>query len=275
MTGIISGMAWSTSVALLLLLTVSHAPSQVVKPQKPFEPTVGMPGRDAVWVPTTPGMVQKMLDMAKVTPADVVIDLGSGDGRMIIAAAKRGARARGVEFTPELVEHSRRLAKEAGVADKATFVQGDMYEADISDATVVALFLLPENLDKLKDKFLALKPGSRIVLNTYKIPGWEPDVSETITGDCGSWCTSMLHIVPAQVAGVWRLAEGQLTLTQQFQVLSGELVSGTNRTPIGDARMRGDEITFTAGGVKYMGRVSGGRIEGTRSDGRSWTATRN
>jgi SAM-dependent methyltransferase len=268
-------MAWSTSVALLLLLTVSHAPSQVVKPQKPFEPTVGMPGRDAVWVPTTPAMVQKMLDMAKVTPADVVIDLGSGDGRMIIAAAKRGARARGVEFTPELVEHSRRLAKEAGVADKATFVQGDMYEADISDATVVALFLLPENLDKLKDKFLALKPGARIVLNTYKIPGWEPDVSETITGDCGSWCTSMLHFVPAQVAGVWRLAQGQLTLTQQFQVLSGELASGTNRTPIVDARMRGDEITFTAGDVTDMGRVSGSRMEGTRSDGRSWIATRN
>lgn len=267
-------MACSTPIAVLLLLTVAFAPSQVVKP-KPFEPKVGMPGRDAVWVPTTPGMVEKMLDMAKVTPADVVVDLGSGDGRMIIAAAKRGARARGVEFTPELVEFSRQKASEAGVADKATFVQGDMYQADISDATVVSLFLLPENLDKLKEKFLALKPGSRIVLNTYKIPDWEPDVTETITGDCGSWCTSMLHIVPAPVAGVWRLPQGELNLKQEFQMLSGELVSGATRTPIAEARMRGDAITFTAGGMTYTGRVSGNRIAGTRSDGQAWTATRN
>ena len=269
-------MAWSTSVLLPLLLMLSLASSQVANPQKPkpYEPTVGMPGRDAVWVPTSPGMVEKMLDMAKVTPADVVIDLGSGDGRMIIAAAKRGARARGVEFTQELVEHSRRLAKEAGGADKATFVQGDMYEADISDATVVALFLLPDNMEKLKDKFLALKPGSRIVLNTYKIPGWEPDVTETITGDCASWCTSMLHFVPAKVAGVWRLPDGELKLTQEFQMLSGELVSGAKSTPIADARMRGDEITFTAGGAKYTGRVSGDRMEGTRSGGQKWTAVR-
>ena len=268
-------MTWSTPIALPLLLTVSLASSQVVKPPKPFEPTVGMPGRDAVWVPTSPGMVEKMLDMAKITPADLLVDLGSGDGRMIIAAAKRGARARGVEFTPELVEHSRKLARDAGVADKATFVQGDMYAADISDATVLALFLLPENLDKLKDKFLKLEPGSRIVLNTYKIPGWEPDVTETIEGgDCSSWCTSMLHIVPAQVGGVWRLPQGELRLTQQIQMLSGELVSGGTPLPIADARMRGEEITFAAAGVKYTGRVSGTRMSGTRSDGQSWTAVR-
>jgi precorrin-6B methylase 2 len=220
-------------------------------------------------------MVEKMLDMAKLTPSDVLVDLGSGDGRMIIAAAKRGIRARGVEFTPELVEHSRRLAREAGVAEKATFVQGDMYVADISDATVLALFLLPENLDRLKDKFLALKPGSRIVLNTYKITGWEPDVTETMKGDCQSWCTVMVHIVPANVAGSWKLPQGELMLTQQFQMLTGELVSGATRTAIADARMLGEEITFTAGGVKYTGRVSGGRMSGTRSDGQSWTATKN
>jgi SAM-dependent methyltransferase len=269
-------MTSSTLVGLPLLLAslISTQVAQPPPPPKPYEPTVGMAGRDAVWVPTSAGMVAKMLDMAKVTKADVVIDLGSGDGRMIIAAAKRGARARGVEFTPELVEHSRKLARDAGVADRATFVQGDMYVADISDATVVALFLLPENLDKLKDKFLALKPGSRIVLNTYKIPGWEPDVTEVITGDCTSWCTSMLHFVPAKVAGVWKLPAGQLTLSQSFQMLSGELVSGASKTPIADARMRGDEITFNAGGVTYTGRVSGKNMSGKRSDGQTWTATR-
>jgi SAM-dependent methyltransferase len=269
-------MTTSTAVGLPLLLAVSLA-SQVAQPPppKPYEPVVGMPGRDAVWVPTSPGMVAKMLDMAKVTKADLVIDLGSGDGRMVIAAARRGARARGVEFTPELVEHSRRLAREAGVANRATFVQGDMYAADISDATVLALFLLPENLDKLKDKFLALKPGTRIVLNTYRISGWEPDVTETITGDCSSWCTSMLHFVPAQVAGVWKLAAGQLKLSQHFQMLSGELVAGAASTPIAGARMLGDEITFSVGNIKYTGRVSGNRMTGKRSDGQSWTAMRN
>ena len=268
-------MTSSTLAALLLLLTVPLPSSQAVNPQKPYEPKVGMPGRDAVWVPTSPAMVEKMLDMAKLAPSDVLVDLGSGDGRMVIAAAKRGIRARGVEFTPELVEHSRRLAREAGVADKATFVQGDMYAADISDATVLALFLLPDNLDKLKDKFLALKPGSRIVLNTYKITGWEPDVTEVITGDCTSWCTSMLHFVPAKVAGVWRLPQGELELTQEFQMLAGELVSGGKSAAISDARMRGDEITFAVGGVKYTGRVSGSRMTGTTADGQSWTASRN
>jgi SAM-dependent methyltransferase len=269
-------MTSATTAGLPLLLAFSLVSTQVAQPPpKPYEPTVGMPGRDAVWVPTSAGMVNKMLDMARVTRADVVIDLGSGDGRMIIAAAKRGARARGVEFTPELVEHSRKLARDAGVADRATFVQGDMYIADISDATVVALFLLPENLDKLKVKFLALKPGSRIVLNTYKIPGWEPDVTETIVGDCQSWCTSMLHFVPAQVGGVWKMTTGQLTLSQQFQMLSGELAAGTSKTPITDAKMRGDEITFTSGGVTYTGRVSGRNMTGKTSNGKTWTATRN
>jgi precorrin-6B methylase 2 len=267
-------MTWIISAALPLLATLSFAQTQTATTQKPFEPTVGMAGKDVVWVPTTPEMVEKMLDMAKVTPADVVVDLGSGDGRMIIAAAKRGARARGVEFTPEMVELSRRHAREAGVAEKATFVQGDMYEADFSDATVLALFLLPHNLDKLKDKFLALKPGTRIVLNTYKITGWEPDVSETMDGNCSSWCTSMVHIVPAQVAGTWRMPQGELTLTQEFQMLSGELVSGATRTPIADGRMNGTDIFFAAGGVKYTGRVSDTRMEGSRSDGQRWEAVR-
>ena len=269
-------MTSSLAFAVPLALAVSVASSQVAQaPPKPYEPKVGMAGRDAVWVPTSAGMVAKMLDMAKVTKSDLVVDLGSGDGRMIIAAAKRGARARGVEFNPELVEHSRKLAKEAGVSSLASFVQGDMYAADISDATVLALFLLPDNLEKLTAKFLALKPGSRIVLNTYRIPGWEPDVSETITGDCSSWCTSMLHFVPAQVAGAWKLPTGQLTLSQHFQMLSGELVSGSSRTPITDARLRGDEITFKAGGVTYTGRVNGKTMAGKRSDGQTWTATRN
>jgi SAM-dependent methyltransferase len=258
-----------------LLVTFVLAQVQAPPPKpKPYEPVVGQAGKDVVWVPSTMEMVEKMLDIAKVTPQDVVMDLGSGDGRMIIAAAKRGAQAIGVEYTPEMVELSREKAKEAGVADKASFVQGDMYVADISKATVMALFLLPHNLDKLKDKFLALEPGSRIVLNTYAITGWEPDYKETMPDDCSSWCTILLHYVPARVAGSWSLPDGQLTLTQEFQMISGELVSGSQRTQI-TGKLQGNDISFTAGGVEYTGRVNGKQMDGLRTDTKQrWTATR-
>jgi SAM-dependent methyltransferase len=166
--------------------------------QQTYVPEVGQEGKDVIWVPSPPEVIERMLDVAKVTSADFVVDLGSGDGRMVIAAAKRGARALGVEFNPDMVELSRRLATEAGVADKATFVQGDMYEADFSKASVLALFLLPRNLEQLRPKMQALAPGSRIVLNTFSIPGWNPDFTERIPGQCASWCTLHLYVVPAR-----------------------------------------------------------------------------
>jgi precorrin-6B methylase 2 len=228
-------------------------------------------------VPTPQVLVEKMLDMANVTPQDVVIDLGSGDGRNIIAAAKRGARAIGVEYNPDMVTLSQRLAREAGVAEKATFIQGDMFEADISNATVMALFLLPHTLDKLKDKFLRLKPGSRLVLNTFGINDWEADASETVEDGCESWCTSLLYIVPAQAGGIWKLPQGQLTLTQEFQKVSGTLATGGQNVTITNGRLRGEQITFSAGGTDYTGRIVGDRIEGTAVTGgkkQHWTATR-
>jgi precorrin-6B methylase 2 len=229
---------------------------------EPFQPTVGQSGKDVVWVPTSPELVEKMLDMAKVTPADYVMDLGSGDGRNIIAAAKRGATAVGVEFNHDMVELSRKQATAAGVADKATFVEGDMYEADISRATVLALFLLPHNLNKLTPKFLALKPGSRIVGNTFAPEGWAADETETISGECVSWCTSLLWIVPANAAGTWKLPDGELTLKQEFQMVSGTLVRGGTTTPV-TGRLRGDLITLTAGNIEFAGRVAGDTMEGS------------
>ena len=178
-------------LAMMLL-----AASTVVQAQQDFKPVSGQQGKDAVWVPTSPALVEKMLDLAKVTPDDFVIDLGSGDGRMVIAAAKRGARALGVEYNPKMVELSRQLAREAGVADRATFVEGDMYEADISKATVLALFLLPENLRRLEPKFRALPPGTRIVVNTFGIPEWKADATEELREDCVSWCVAMLYRIP-------------------------------------------------------------------------------
>ena len=175
----------------VLLLTLSTLAQTAA--QQTFKPEPGLPGKDAVWVPTSPALVEKMLDLAKVTKDDFVIDLGSGDGRMVIAAAKRGARALGVEYNPQMVELARRLAKEAGVADRATFVEGDMYEADISKATVLALFLLPENLRRLEPKFRALRPGTRIVVNSFGIPDWTADETEQLTENCTSWCTAILY----------------------------------------------------------------------------------
>lgn len=256
------------SAILLAAALVLQAP-----PQQPFKPQSGQAGKDVVWVPTSPEMVEKMLDLAKVTKDDVVMDLGSGDGRMIIAAAKRGARAIGVEFNPEMVKISREAAQEAGVADRATFIEGDMFEADISKATVLALFLLPSNLDKLAPKFLALRPGTRIVNNTFQVTGWDADASETVEGSCTSWCTSHLNIVPARAAGTWRLGANDLTLTQAFQTVSGTLGS----TPIASGRLNGEQISFKVGETEYTGKVAGDRMEGTATTAgktQSWSAAK-
>ena len=180
-----------TLLVLFLGIALAQAPSR-----EPDEPYVGQPGKDVIWVPTPPSLVEKMLDMAQVTPQDFVIDLGSGDGRNVIAAAKRGARALGVEYEPALVELSRRRAAAEGVADRASFVHGDMFEADISKATVLALFLLPDNLARLKPKFERLRPGTRIVTNGYQIAGWEPVEVGVAGGDCAPWCMAYLYRVP-------------------------------------------------------------------------------
>jgi precorrin-6B methylase 2 len=183
-------------ICLIAVVGLASPALRAQQPTPPYVPEVGQEGKDVIWVPSPPEIIEKMLDLAKVTPSDFVVDLGSGDGRVVIAAAKRGARALGVEFNADMVELSRRLAAEAGVADKATFVQGDMYEADISKATVLALFLLPRNLERLRPKFQALPAGTRIVLNTFSIPDWAPTVSEHITGNCVSWCTAYLYVLP-------------------------------------------------------------------------------
>ncbi len=240
--------------------------------KKPFEPVVGQSGKDVVWVPTPFVTVEKMLDMAKVTPKDFVMDLGSGDGRNVIAAAKRGANALGVEWNEDMVELARRRAQEAGVGDKARFVQGDMYAADISKANVMAMFLLTENLDKLMPKFIDLRPGSRIVINGFGITGWTPDVTERAEGDCGSWCTVHLFHVPAKVGGTWQLGKDRLTINQSFQKITGTLATGSNSTPI-EGSLQGEAITFTAGGATYTGKVDGNTIRGT-VNGQAFTATK-
>jgi hypothetical protein len=170
-----------------------------------------------------------------------------------------------------MVELSKRAAAKEGVADKASFVQGDMYEADISQATVLALFLLTDNLNKLAPKFLDLRPGARIVVNGFGIDGWDADETGRADGDCGSWCTAYLYIVPAKVAGTWRLPQGELTLEQSFQKLSGTLSSGGTSAPITNGRLFGDQISFSVGGAKFSGRVQGDTMRGANG---AWSATR-
>ena len=267
-------------VPFVFALSVATAVAGVLLAQeattKPFEPVVGQAGKDVVWVPTPEVLVEKMLDMARVTPQDFVMDLGSGDGRNIIAAAKRGAHGLGVEWNQDMVDLSRRRAQEAGVADKARFEQGDMYAADISKANVMAMFLLTENLDKLMPKFLELRPGSRIVINGFGITGWTPDRTEKADGDCGSWCTAHLFFVPAKVAGTWQLPEGEFVLEQKFQTFTGTLSNGKNRTPIANGRLDGNRISFTVGQTSYVGQVDGNTMRGDvkGSTAGTWTATR-
>lgn len=251
------------SVLFLTLGAGTHARTQTGPPQDSFKPTVGQPGKDVVWVPTSEAMVEKMLDHAKVTPEDFVMDLGSGDGRMIIAAARRGARGLGVEFNPDMVELARRGAETAGVSDKAAFVQGDMFEADVSKATLLALFLLPHNLERLVPKFLELPPGTRIVANTYWVADWTADDTQTLEDGCDSWCTSYLSIVPAKVQGQWRLPNGLISLTQRYQMVEGTFTPAAGGAPAPvKGRLRGSAITLTVGETEYEGAVNGITIEG-------------
>jgi methyltransferase family protein len=244
--------------------------------QTTFEPKVGQPGKDVVWVPSPQALVDKMLDMAKVTPQDYLIDLGSGDGRTVITAAKRGTRAMGIEYEPDMVALSQRNAASENVSGRATFVKADLFQSDFSQATVITMFLLPQiNLD-LRPKILDLKPGTRIISNTFTMGEWNADQTATVT-DCDRWCTALLWIVPAKVEGAWRSPQGDLGLTQTFQMLSGTLRSGATATPITEGKMVGDLISFSAGNARFSGRVSGNTIEGTVTTGTGgspWRASR-
>ena len=269
-------------VALLLAAFSSAvlAQSAPAKKEKAFEPTVGQDGKDVVWVPTSQALVNKMLDLAKLTPNDYLMDLGSGDGRTVITAAKRGARATGVEYNPKMVELSKRNAQKEGVGEKAQFINGDIFQTDFSQATVITLFLLPELNLKLRPKILDMKPGTRVVSNSFTMGDWQADRTQNASEKegCTAYCTAYLWIVPAKVEGKWKLPEGELVLKQTFQNVTGSLNKGDQTTAeVSKGVVLGDEITFTAGGAQYTGKVSGDTINGTvkgGANGGSFTANR-
>ena len=211
-----------------------------------FEPEVGQPGKDVVWVPTPQSVVDKMLDTAKVTSADFVMDLGSGDGRTVITAAKRGARALGIEYNPDMVALSKENAEKAGVSSRAQFEKADLFTTDLSKATVITMFLLPEINRKLRPTILKLKPGTRVVSNTFTMGDWHPDETYTVEPCESSWCTVLFWIVPAQVAGNYKTPQGEFSITQDFQMLKGVFKAGGRTMPI-EGKVLGEEITLTTG----------------------------
>ena len=257
----------TSCLALALTLGAAHAQSGA---ETGYKPTVGQDGKDVVWIPTPQALVDRMLDMAKVTPNDILVDLGSGDGRTVITAAKRGVSALGIEFNPEMVALSQAAAKTEGVGDTARFVEGDIFEADFTNATVVTLFLLPELNLRLRPQLLKMRPGTRLVSNTFDMGDWESDDRVDAGGDCARFCRAYLWIVPANVEGTWRLPQGQLTLTQNYQMLTGTLTIDGQQTAISKGRMNGEAISFVAGGQTITGRVRGNTIEFAKGSGPAW-----
>lgn len=242
-----------------------------------YVPEVGQKGKDVVWVPSPDELVEEMLNMAKVKQGDYLIDLGSGDGRTVIAAAKRGARALGVEFNPDLVSLSRRNAEKDEVSDLAEFRVGDLFECDLSEATVITMFLLPEINLKLRPKILDLKPGTRIVTNTFTMGEWDPDYEITSDANWNSWNSAYLWIVPAKVDGLWKIGDYELNIRQEFQIIHGTLSIYGKSFPLMDGRLSGNDITFRANEKLYIGTVKEGSILGTVSDESNksdWHATR-
>jgi len=273
------------SAAFLLPLALL-LPGCAIAQDKDYSPTVGQEGKDVIWVPTPQALVEKMLDMAKLTAKDIHFDLGSGDGRTVIAAAKRGAQAVGVEYNPDMVALSERAAAKEGVSAKARFINGDIFQTDFSKATVLTLYLLPSLNIKLRPTILKMKPGTRVVSHAFSMDDWQADQTENVEGR-----TAYLWIVPAPVEGSWRWngsgsgpKDYQVKLRQQFQKVEGEVVLDGKPGQLRDAKLRGDQISFTvldASGVRrdFSGRVAGNAMQGVVKlpDGSSeakWSATR-
>jgi hypothetical protein len=250
--------------AIAAIVTLSFVQAQQPAPAKnDYQPTRGQMGKDVMWIPSPDALVERMLDMAKVTPSDTLIDLGSGDGRFIIAAAKRGIKAHGIEYNPDLVALSKRNAEQAGVAANTSFVQGDIFQTDFSHATVLTMFLLDELNARLRPIILNMKPGTRVLSNTFDMGDWQPDDTIGTTRECVTYCKAFYWVVPAKVQGTWQSPQAEITLNQTFQMLSGSVKTPSGTAQITDGKMSGANIAFTAGGTAYTGTVNGNVMDVT------------
>ena len=266
------------SLSVLLFYSVTIALCGQEKTQNSeFVPRVGQAGKDVIWVPTPTDLVNKMLEVAEVTEKDFLMDLGSGDGRTVIAAAKLGARAVGIEYNPEMVALSQKNAEVAGVGEKTKFLQADLFQCDLSEATVITMFLLPEINLKLRPLLLDLKPGTRIVSNTFTMGEWEPDVEVTTEDNSTSWYTALMWIVPAKIEGIWKLGDDELNIRQEFQMFYGTFKHDNKTSNISEGRVNGDIVNFRIDGAAYTGHMTGkNSILGTvttNSNKSDWFAT--
>jgi hypothetical protein len=264
----------------LLLLVALACPASVQAQSAPY---IGQISKDSIWVPTPERMIRRMLQLADVTPKDVVIDLGSGDGRIPIYAAKHfGARAIGVELEANLVALSVRDAAAQGVSHLARFVQQDLFEADLSQANVIALYISPPVMARLKPRLLALRAGTRVVSHQFTLEDWEPD--ETVRTESRN---GYLWVVPADVRGSWTVDTAgdllRMNIAQKHQVLDIRAERNGRAVHVVGARLRGSEISFASfdpdgSARQYRGRVAEGRMQG-ESSGQDilplpWQATR-
>jgi SAM-dependent methyltransferase len=244
--------------------------------ERDYKPQVGQSGKDVVWVPTPDELVQRMLRMAKVTPQDLVYDLGAGDGKIAIAAGKLGANSVGIEYNPDMAKLANCLVTADGVANKTKIIQGDIFKEDFSKATVITMYLLPELNLCVRHRILAMKPGTRVTSHQFTMGDWEADETSEF-----EYRTAYLWIVPARVDGTWALrdANGATTtvnLTQTFQKLSGEVVSGAPKQPLVGATLRGDQLRFAFNDDKgatrsFTGTVRGNELAGTLKSGNAET----
>jgi len=251
--------------------------------QKPYEPQVGQAGKDVIWVPTPDEVVDRMLRMAQVGPNDLVYDLGAGDGKIAIAAAKKfGARSVGIEYNPDMAKYAQGNVEKAGVTGKARIVNGDIFATDFSQATVVTMYLLPGLNMKLRPTLLAMRPGTRIVSHSFTMEDWEADEISSMDGR-----RAYFWVVPANVNGGWALETGseklELAFEQRFQKIEGTVGLGHTQGGLREPRLRGFNISFALvdnNGVRreYTGRITGGKMEGSyRADNGTegrWTATK-
>ena len=265
--------------ALLLSLGAAAQPK--------YEPQVGQAGKDVIWVPTPDDVVERMLTMAQTGPNDIHFDLGAGDGKIAIAAAKKfGARATGIEYNPDMAKHANANAQAAGVAGvgpgKATIRQGDIFVTDFSSATVITLYLLPALNMKLRPTILAMRPGTRVVSRSFTMEDWEADEISTMDGR-----RAYFWVVPANVMGTWQLDAGsqkpEVSFDQTFQKINGRVKLGAIEGGLRDARLSGFSIAFSyvdPAGLRrdFTGRVNGGRMEGSFRDDKGgegrWSATK-
>lgn len=241
----------------------ASAPSQTTSGSgvaSDYRPKIGQAGRDVVWVPTPRDLVDRLLNMAEATGGDFLVDIGSGDGRTVIAAAKRGIRAHGIEYNADLLALSKAAAEADGLCHLATFERADIFQADFSHASVVTLFLLPALNLKLRPILLNMNPGTRVVSNMFNMGDWQADEEISSEGDCTSWSSAYKWVVPAKVSGAWMSGDWKLELTQKFQMLSGEIERGGASWPISEGKVVGSRFSFIAGERSYIGEAGGGTI---------------